>query len=90
MHCTNKHRKRHMKRRHNKKTKKHLVKNKKTRKGSRKYSKSKSKKQSGGYESMSLTSNPLTWTVEDVGNYLMSTLNGAPVPVNSNPTHDQF
>ena len=70
-----------MKSKHNRKTKKHLVKNKK----SKKYSKT--KKQIGGFESMTLTSNPISWTLQDIGSYFMNTLNGTTVPLGSNPTN---
>ena len=81
MHYTNRHKKHHMKSKHNRKTKKHLVKNKKSKKNSKKYSKS--KKQNGG---MIFTSNPM-WTLQDIGSYLMNTLNGSTVPLGSNPTN---
>lgn len=84
MYYTNKHKKYYNNSKYNKKSKKHLVKNKKSKKGSRKYNKT--KKQIGGFESMSLTSNPLIWTFQDMGNYLMNTLSGVTVPLSSNPT----
>lgn len=74
-----------MKSKHNRKTKKHLVKNKKSKKNSKKYSKT--KKQIGGFESMTLTSNPISWTLQDIGSYLMNTLAGTTVPLGSNPTN---
>ena len=94
MYYTKKYRKYNIKSKYNKNSKKHLVKNKKIRKTRRIKKKSKkynkSKKQSGGYGSMSLTNNPLTWTFLDAGNNLINTLNGTPIPANSNPTSDQF
>ena len=85
MHCTNKNRKYYKKGKNNKKTRKHLVKNKKTKK--LKKSSIKYRKQKGG---MSLTNNALLWTLQDGASYLINTLNGTPVPANSNPTSDQF
>lgn len=91
MYYTNRDKKHNMKSKYNKNSKKHLVKNKKIRKTRRIKKKSKrynkSKKQSGGYESMSLTSNPISWTLQDIGNNLMNTLNGTTVPLGSNPTN---
>ena len=65
------------------KTKKYLAKKNRTKKN-------RTKSQHGGYESMSLTNNPLVWTIQGIGNSLINTLNGTTIPPTSSPTNGQF
>ena len=70
------------------KTKKYLAKKNRSKKNRSK--KNRIKRQQGGYDSMTLTNNPLIWTIQDAGNFLINTLNGTTNPPTSSPTNGQF